>query len=126
MVGQTRLEISSINTTRLVILNCSSCLLLQLQVTCEYYFDNGACIPIRVHTVVISTQHSEKISLEDLRSQVMEHVIKPVIPEKLIDSRTVYHINPCGDFIIGGPMVSPLIRRRVLAFVMNAISIVVG
>lgn len=74
------------------------------QVTCEYYFDNGACIPLRVHTVVISTQHSEKISLEDLRNQVMEHVIKPVIPEKLIDTRTVYHINPCGDFIIGGPM----------------------
>lgn len=74
------------------------------QVTCEYYSDNGACVPVRVHTVVISTQHSEKVSLEDLRRDVMEHVIKPVIPEKYLDSRTVYHINPCGTFIVGGPM----------------------
>jgi len=74
------------------------------QVTCEYYSDNGACVPIRVHTVVISTQHSEKVSLEDLRRDVMEHVIKPVIPEKYLDSNTVYHINPCGTFIAGGPM----------------------
>jgi len=74
------------------------------QVTCEYYSDNGACVPVRVHTVVISTQHSEKVSLEELRRDVMEHVIKPVIPEKYLDSRTVYHINPCGTFIMGGPM----------------------
>ena len=76
-----------------------------VQVTCEYYSDNGACVPVRVHTVVISTQHSEKVSLEELRRDVMEHVIKPVIPEKYLDSRTVYHINPCGTFIVGGPMV---------------------
>ncbi len=75
------------------------------QVTCEYYSDGGACVPIRVHTVVISTQHSDKVSLEDLRRDVMEHVIKAVIPEKYLDSRTVFHINPCGTFITGGPMV---------------------
>jgi len=74
------------------------------QVTCEYYSDGGACVPIRVHTVVISTQHSDKVSLEDLRRDVMEHVIKAVIPEKYLDSRTVFHINPCGTFITGGPM----------------------
>jgi S-adenosylmethionine synthetase len=74
------------------------------QVTCEYYFDNGACVPLRVHTVVISTQHSEKVSLEKLRQDVMELVIKPVIPSKYLDSNTIYHINPCGTFIFGGPM----------------------
>jgi len=74
------------------------------QVTCEYYFDNGACIPLRVHTVVISTQHLAKATLEEVRRDVMELVIKPVIPEKYIDSNTIYHINPCGAFIFGGPM----------------------
>lgn len=74
------------------------------QVTCEYCFDNGACLPLRVHTVVISTQHSDKVTLDDLRRDVMELVIKPVIPSKYIDSNTIYHINPCGSFIIGGPM----------------------
>ena len=73
--------------------------------TCEYYFDNGACIPLRVHTVVISTQHLAKATLEEVRRDVMELVIKPVIPEKYTDSNTIYHINPCGAFIFGGPMV---------------------
>lgn len=74
------------------------------QVTCEYYFDNGACIPQRVHTVVISVQHSEEITLEELRQEVMEKVILEVIPGKYLDKKTVFHINPCGPFIIGGPM----------------------
>lgn len=74
------------------------------QVTCEYRFDQGACIPIRVHTVVISIQHSEEITLEELREEVLEKVIKVVIPEKYIDKKTIIHINPCGTFIIGGPM----------------------
>ncbi|KAG0421721.1 hypothetical protein HPB47_002405 [Ixodes persulcatus] len=75
------------------------------QVTCEYYFDHGKAVPIRVHTVVVSTQHSEDISLEDLRREVMEKVIKAVIPAKYLDRRTVYHINPCGKFVQAGPMV---------------------
>ncbi len=75
-----------------------------IQVTCEYAFDNGACIPIRVHTVVVSVQHSEKISLPALRDDVMEKVVREVIPEKYLDAETKYHINPCGNFIIGGPM----------------------
>jgi len=74
------------------------------QVTCEYAFDNGACKPLRVHTVVVSTQHSEKVTLAALREDVMEKVIKAVIPAKYIDENTKYHINPCGNFVIGGPM----------------------
>lgn len=74
------------------------------QVTCEYAFDNGACVPLRVHTVVISSQHSAKVSLEDLRKDIMELVIKPIIPAKYLDSNTIFHINPCGAFVYGGPM----------------------
>jgi len=74
------------------------------QVTCEYRFDHGACVPIRVHTVVVSVQHSEKVTLEQLREDVMEKVVKEVIPAKYLDGETKYHINPCGNFIIGGPM----------------------
>lgn len=74
------------------------------QVTCEYYFDHGKAVPIRVHTVVVSTQHSEDISLDELRKEVMQRVIYDVIPSKFLDRRTVYHINPCGKFIQAGPM----------------------
>lgn len=74
------------------------------QVTAECHFENGACIPTRVHTVVVSVQHSEKVSLDCLREEIMEKVIKTTIPQKYIDSDTVYHINPCGNFVIGGPM----------------------
>ncbi|KAI4498834.1 hypothetical protein M0802_006009 [Mischocyttarus mexicanus] len=73
------------------------------QVTCEYIMDNGACVPIRVHTVVVSLQHSEKIGLDELRKAVMDKVIKEVIPARYLDERTVFHVNPCGLFIIGGP-----------------------
>ncbi|XP_069700367.1 S-adenosylmethionine synthase isoform X3 [Periplaneta americana] len=73
------------------------------QVTCEYYMSHGACVPLRVHTVVVSVQHSEKISLDDLRADVMAKVIRVVIPEKYLDSRTTFHINPCGLFVVGGP-----------------------
>jgi len=74
------------------------------QVTCEYSFENGACIPKRVHTVVVSTQHSEKVTLAALREDVLEKVIKTVIPTKYMDADTKFHINPCGNFVIGGPM----------------------
>lgn len=57
-----------------------------------------------MHTVVISLQHSDKVTLEELRSELMEKVIKTVIPAKYFDEKTVVHINPCGLFIIGGPM----------------------
>lgn len=63
-------------------------------------------MPKRVHTVVASLQHSDKISLDELREQVMNLVVKEVIPTEYFDANTIVHINPCGLFIIGGPMVS--------------------
>merc|ERR1712117_294806 len=57
------------------------------QVTCEYYFDNGACIPTRVHTVVVSCQHSEKVTLEALRKDIMEKVVLTTIPKQYITPR---------------------------------------
>ncbi len=71
--------------------------------TAEYRFDNGACVPVRVHTVVVSVQHSEKVSPEALRSDVMEKVVRTTIPAKYLDDETKYHINPCGNFTVGGP-----------------------
>ncbi|KAI0345431.1 methionine adenosyltransferase [Trametopsis cervina] len=73
------------------------------QVTIEYKQDNGAMIPLRVDTVVVSTQHAEEISTEELRKEILEKVVKQVIPAKLLDERTVYHIQPSGRFVIGGP-----------------------
>jgi len=74
------------------------------QVTAEYVFDKGACVPIRVHTVVVSCQHSEKVTLEALRKDIMEKVVYTTIPKKYLDADTKFHINPCGNFVIGGPM----------------------
>jgi S-adenosylmethionine synthetase len=74
------------------------------QVTIEYEFHNGACVPLRVHTVVVSTQHSTDITVDEVRLQVQAHVIEKIIPEALRDENTIYHINPCGSFNIGGPM----------------------
>ncbi|MBZ5541587.1 MAG: methionine adenosyltransferase [Acidobacteriia bacterium] len=70
------------------------------QVTIEYR--NGR--PARVDCVVISTQHSEKVSNIDLREAVLEFVIRPIVPAAMLDSGTKYHINPTGRFVIGGPM----------------------
>ena len=70
------------------------------QVTIEYR--NGR--PARVDCVVISTQHSEKVSNTDLRDAITEHVIRPIIPAEMLDPKTKYHINPTGRFVIGGPM----------------------
>ena len=73
------------------------------QVTVEYKLVDGKPVPQRVHTVVISTQHSEEITNEDIRAQLMEHVIKPVVPAQYLDEKTIYHLNPSGRFVIGGP-----------------------
>jgi S-adenosylmethionine synthetase len=59
--------------------------------------------PVKVETVVVSTQHSPDISIEKVRSDVMEYVILPMIPEHLRDGKTTYHINPTGRFAVGGP-----------------------
>ncbi len=69
------------------------------QVTVEY--ENGK--PVRVHTIVISTQHAEEISQEEIRAAIIEHVIRPVVPAELLDERTIIHVNPTGKFVIGGP-----------------------
>jgi S-adenosylmethionine synthetase len=69
------------------------------QVTVEY----DGKRPVRVNTVVISTQHSPAVSNRDLHDAIVEKVIKPVVPEELLDSNTIYHINPTGRFVVGGP-----------------------
>lgn len=73
------------------------------QVTVQYAKDGGAVIPLRVDTVVVSAQHSEDITTEELRKVIKEEIIYKVIPENLRDENTVYHIQPSGLFIIGGP-----------------------
>jgi len=73
------------------------------QVTVEYRNENGAMVPLRVHTIVISTQHADSVSNEEIRKGLLEHVIKAVIPSKYLDEKTVYHLNPSGRFVIGGP-----------------------
>jgi S-adenosylmethionine synthetase len=69
------------------------------QVSIEYH---GAK-PIRVSTVVLSTQHVESATLEQIATDVRELVIKPIVPAELLDDDTVYHVNPTGRFVIGGP-----------------------
>merc|ERR1712176_655791 len=73
------------------------------QVTIEYLDDNGDIRPIRIHTVVLSTQHDAHVTQQQLKCDIMEHVVKVVLPESLLDDDTVYHINPSGSFVIGGP-----------------------
>jgi S-adenosylmethionine synthetase len=70
------------------------------QVTIEYR--DGR--PARVDCVVVSTQHSDKISNAELHDAIMAHVIRPTIPPAMLDAKTKYHINPTGRFVIGGPM----------------------
>ncbi|KAJ1452548.1 S-adenosylmethionine synthetase superfamily [Pelagophyceae sp. CCMP2097] len=72
-------------------------------VTCEYSLENGRPVPTRVHTVCISAQHDEGATQEQIREGLMEHVVRAVIPQKYLDSDTIYHLNPSGRFVIGGP-----------------------
>ena len=77
------------------------------QVTVEYEDDK----PVRVHTVVISTQHDPEVNgkseetevLAEIKKEIIEHVIKAVIPAEMLDDQTIYHVNPTGKFVIGGP-----------------------
>jgi len=71
------------------------------QVTVEYDAHHK---PVRVDAVVISTQHSETVGNDELRSDILRHVIQATIPAHLLDEDTKYHINPTGRFVIGGPM----------------------
>jgi S-adenosylmethionine synthetase len=70
------------------------------QVTIEY--KNGK--PKRIHTVVISSQHAPDVTQTKIRKDIIEKVIKPVLPKKLVDNKIIYHINPTGKFVVGGPM----------------------
>ena len=71
------------------------------QVTVEYG-ENGK--PERIDAVVISSQHSESVSNEELHADILKHVIQAVLPSQWLDEHTKYHINPTGRFVIGGPM----------------------
>jgi S-adenosylmethionine synthetase len=71
------------------------------QVTVEYDSNHK---PVRVDAVVISTQHAETVGNEELRADILKNVIQAVIPSKLLDQDTKYHINPTGRFVVGGPM----------------------
>lgn len=70
------------------------------QVTLRY--ENGQ--PVAVDAVVLSTQHDPNISLGDLRDAVLEHIIKPTLPQEWLHDKTLFHINPTGNFVIGGPV----------------------
>ena len=70
------------------------------QVTVEYDEDDR---PVRVAAIVVSTQHSPEVSLQQIRRDMLDQVIKPVVPSHLLDENTKYYINPTGRFVIGGP-----------------------
>jgi S-adenosylmethionine synthetase len=74
------------------------------QVTVEYSKNGGFIKPIRVHTVVISTQTDDKVTLPEIKTGLMNEVVKKTIPAKYIDDKTIYHLQPSGSFIMGGPM----------------------
>lgn len=73
------------------------------QVTVEYENDNGHLKPLRVHTVLISTQHSPDVTNEVIRKELREKVIDTTIPKNLLDDKTIFHLNPSGRFVVGGP-----------------------
>jgi len=73
------------------------------QVTVEYKKVNGAMEPQRVHTILISTQHTDDVTNEIIRKDLLEHVIKSVVPSHFLDDKTIYHLNPSGRFVVGGP-----------------------
>jgi S-adenosylmethionine synthetase len=72
------------------------------QVSVEY--DGTAGRPLRIPAVVVSTQHSEEVTQEQIRSDLLERLVRKELPEELLDKETVFHINPTGRFVIGGPM----------------------
>jgi len=70
------------------------------QVTIEYKEGKAA----RIHAVVVSSQHSPEVEQKQIRTDIIEKVIKPVLPKELVDDKIIYHINPTGKFVVGGPM----------------------
>jgi len=73
------------------------------QVTCEYKMEGGKPVPQRVHTIVISTQHDEGVTNEKIKDDLKKFVINEVVPAQYLDDKTIYHLNPSGRFVIGGP-----------------------
>ncbi|CAN1156617.1 S-adenosylmethionine synthase 3 [Linum perenne] len=73
------------------------------QVTVDYKSDNGAMVPLRVHTALISTQHDETVTNDQIAKDLKEHVINSVIPAQYLDDKTIFHLNPSSRFVIGGP-----------------------
>lgn len=73
------------------------------QVTVVYKNINGRMVPQRVHTILISTQHEDGVTNEEIKKDLLEKVIKAVVPSKYLTNDTIYHLNPSGRFVIGGP-----------------------
>ncbi|XP_078386734.1 S-adenosylmethionine synthase-like [Cetorhinus maximus] len=73
------------------------------QVTVQYSQENGMVVPTRVHTIVISVQHDEEMTVDEMRTVLKEKVVDAVVPNKYLDDNTVYHLQPSGRFVIGGP-----------------------
>ena len=73
------------------------------QVTVVYRKVKGRMVPQRVHTILISTQHEDGVSMERIKADLMKHVIREVVPSKYLTERTIFHLNPSGRFVIGGP-----------------------
>jgi len=73
------------------------------QVTVEYRNEGGKPVPVRVHTVVISAQHSPDVTNELIREELRTKIINPSIPAELLDDKTLFYLNPSGRFVIGGP-----------------------
>ena len=83
----------------------------KVQVTIEYEKDK----PKRIDTIVVSTQHNAKADLDKLREDIIEYVVKPIVPSELLDNDTKYYINPTGRFVTGGPLVdSGLTGRKII------------
>ena len=72
----------------------------KVQVTVEYDENDN---PVRIDTIVVSTQHAEDVTLEQIQEDIKAHVIYPTVPENLINDQTKFYINPTGRFVIGGP-----------------------
>jgi S-adenosylmethionine synthetase len=73
------------------------------QVTVEYKNVNGYTVPVRIHNILISTQHDPDVTNEDIKSGLMEKLITPNVPKEYIDENTKFFLNPSGMFVIGGP-----------------------
>ncbi len=82
------------------------------QVTIEYDENDN---PVRVDTIVVSSQHSDDVSLEQIRADIVEHVVKPIVPAELMDDHTIIYVNPTGRFVKGGPAAdSGLTGRKII------------